>query len=132
MTWNPTLYEGLLLYWSNIIVSVSTCTKEPRAKNTPSVTVNADPVNVALLKIQVAKSDPAVVVVLPKVKSDKVTRFSPSWKVCDVLSLAFADLYFTYIVVAFWVDFYAFRTLLTTAVTPDDFPFISNPTNLSK
>ena len=60
--------------------------------------MNADPVAVAFLRRQVAKSDPAAVVVLPKVKSDKVTRFSPSWKVCVVLSFAFAALYFTYIV----------------------------------
>ena len=57
---------------------MSTCTKAPRAKNTPSTTVNADPVAVEFLRRQVAKSDPAVVVVLPKVKSDRVTRFSPS------------------------------------------------------
>ena len=94
--------------------------------------MNADPVAVAFFSIQVAKSDPVVIVVLPKVKSDKVIRFSPSWNVCVVLSLAFDALYFTYNVVVFWVDFDAFRTLLTTAVTPDDLPFISNPTNLSK
>ena len=82
--------------------------------------------------MQVAKSDPAVVVVLPKVKSDKVIRFSPSSKTCVVWSFSLDALYFTYIVVAFWTDFDAFRTLLTTAVTPDDLPFISNPINLSK
>ena len=86
------------------MVSVSTDTNAPRAKNTPSTTVNADPVEVAFFRMQVAKSDPAVVVVLPKVKSDRVIRFSPSWNTCVAWSFALDDLYFTNIVVVLSTD----------------------------
>ena len=89
----PTLNEGELEYWSNTSVSVPTFTNAPRAKNTPSVTVNAEPVAVALLRTQVAKSDPLDVVVDPKVKSDSVTKFSPSANTWVVWSFLFVFLY---------------------------------------
>ena len=61
---NPTLYEGELLYWSNINVSVGTFIKYPLIKYIPSLIEAEDPVFVAPLSIHLAKVAFASILVL--------------------------------------------------------------------
>ena len=62
---NPTLYEGLGLYGSNMIKDVGTSTKTPRKKYTPSLIPNAEPVAEALSKESVNTVSPIFNVVFP-------------------------------------------------------------------
>ena len=62
---NPTLYDGLLLYGSNIIKDVDTSTKVPRIKYTPSFTPKAEPVVEAFSRDRVNMVSPAFKVVFP-------------------------------------------------------------------
>ena len=55
----PILTDGTLLYWSNIIVCLPTCTKFPRTKYTPLLIVAADAIKLALVEIVFAKVFPA-------------------------------------------------------------------------
>ena len=47
-TFRPTLYDGLLAYWSNTSVCSSTGTKYPRTKYTPLPTLAVEPIDVLL------------------------------------------------------------------------------------
>ena len=122
-TLKPTLYDGVVPYWSKIRVSVFTSIKAPRAKNTPLTIVNADPAPVALLVRQVAKEDPSSIVVTPYVKVDIVIRSSPSRNVSLVLSSELPS-YLMYKVVHESIDSDCDNTFTTFAVTPDVLPLI--------
>ena len=71
----------MAVYWSKIRVSVSTCTKLPRIKYTPSEILKADPVAAASFEIVTANGLPAAIVLFPSNPDAIVTlqvKFSPS------------------------------------------------------
>ena len=61
----PTLYEGIVEYWSSRRVSVFTLQNWPRTKYIPSWILKAEPVIAALLEIVVANGAPAEITVFP-------------------------------------------------------------------
>ena len=62
-TFRPTLYDGLVSYWSKIIVCSATFTKYPLVKKTPAPILAVEPIDVAAELSNCATGVPAAIVV---------------------------------------------------------------------
>ena len=135
ITRNPTLHDGRLSYWDNIIVSFSTLTNCPLTKYTPSAIENEAPVEVASKEIQDAKDSPAGINVSlsgPEVISALDDNNSPSINASRLLFCTPEEIYCTYTVKLSLSESSAFKILSIIAATPDDWPIIFLPTNWSR